>query len=59
VQLPQWIFLQNKFQAYMIHIVFQRNDVDALKRSFELEPSLEGEVILIEDDFAVGPLKDI
>ena len=43
----------------MIHIVFQRNDVDALKRSFELEPSLEGEVILIEDDFAVGPLKDI
>jgi len=43
----------------MIHIVFQRNDVDALKRSFELEPSLEGEVILIEDDFAVGPLKDV
>jgi hypothetical protein len=43
----------------MIHIVFQRNDVDALKRSFELEPSLAGEVILIEDDFAVGPLKDI
>ena len=43
----------------MIHIVFQRNDVDALKRSFELEPSLQGEVILIEDDFAVGPLKDL
>jgi len=43
----------------MIHIVFQRNDVDALKKSFELEPSLQGDVIQIEDDFAVGPLKDI
>lgn len=43
----------------MIHIVFQRNDVDALKKSFELEPSLQGDVVQIEDDFAVGPLKDI
>src|SRR5882672_8232693 len=43
----------------MIHIVFQRNDVNALKGSFELEPSLQGEVIQIEDDFAVGPLKDL
>jgi len=43
----------------MIHIVFQRNDVDALKASFELEPALQGEVIQIEDDFAVGPLKDL
>ena len=43
----------------MIHIVFQRPDVDVLKKSFELEPALQGEVIQIEDDFAVGPLKDI
>jgi len=43
----------------MIHIVFQRNDVAALKGSFELEPALQGDVVLIEDDFAVGPLKDI
>jgi hypothetical protein len=43
----------------MIHIVFQGNDVDALKKSFELEDSLRGEVIQIEDDFAVGPLKDV
>jgi hypothetical protein len=43
----------------MIHIVFQRNDVDVLKGAFELEPALQGEVIQIEDDFAVGPLKDI
>lgn len=43
----------------MIHIVFQRPDVEVLQKSFELEPALKGEVIQIEDDFAVGPLKDI
>jgi hypothetical protein len=43
----------------MIHIVFQRPDTEALKKSFELEASLQGDIIQIEDDFAVGPLKDI
>jgi hypothetical protein len=43
----------------MIHIVFQRNDVDVLKEAFELDPSLKGDLIQIEDDFAVGPLDDI
>ncbi len=40
----------------MIHIVFQRSDKDALRKSFDLEPSLQGDIIQIEDDFAVGPL---
>jgi hypothetical protein len=43
----------------VIHIVFQRNDVDVLKEAIGLDSSLTGEVIQIEDDFAVGPLKDI
>lgn len=43
----------------MIHIVFQRSDGDTLKKSFELDTSLQGDVFQIEDDFAVGPLKDI
>jgi hypothetical protein len=43
----------------MIHIVFQRNDAEVLKKSFELEASLLGDVIQIEDEFAVGPLMDI
>jgi hypothetical protein len=43
----------------MIHIVFQPNDAVVLKKSFELDPSFQGEVITIEDDLAVGPLKDI
>jgi len=43
----------------MIHIVFQRPDIEVLQKSFELEPALRGEVMQIEDDFAVGPLKDL
>ena len=43
----------------MIHIVFQHNDVEVLKKAFELEPSLLGEVIQIQDEFAVGPLAGI
>src|SRR5258708_22711495 len=43
----------------MIHIVFQRPDTESLKKSFELDASLQGDIIQIEDDFAAGPLKDI
>ena len=43
----------------MIHIVFQRNDVEVLKEAMQLDNSLQGEVIQIADDFAVGPIKDI
>ena len=43
----------------MIHIVFQFNDVAVLQKAFELDPSFAGDVIEIQDDFAVGPLADI
>ncbi len=43
----------------MIHVVFQANDAEALKKSFELDDSMQGDVIRIADDFAAGPLKDI
>jgi hypothetical protein len=43
----------------MIHIVFQSSDIAALKKAFELEPSFQGEVVCIEDDFAVGPIANI
>jgi hypothetical protein len=43
----------------MIHIVFQYNDVEVLKKSFELEPAFQGEVVQIEDEFAVGPIAGI
>lgn len=43
----------------MIHIVFQQADVAALKKSFDLDETLTGNIVEIKDDFAVGPLKDI
>ncbi len=43
----------------MIHIVFQEADVAALKKSFDLDETLQGEIIQIKDDYAVGPVIDI
>jgi uncharacterized protein DUF1835/uncharacterized protein DUF3658 len=43
----------------MIHIVFQSADEAVLKKAIELDPTLQGDVMVINDDFAVGPLKDI
>ena len=43
----------------MIHIVFNEPDVEVLKKAIELDETLQGEVIQIKDDYAVGPIKDI
>lgn len=43
----------------MIHIVFNEADVDVLKKAIELDETLQGDVIQIKDDYAVGPIKDI
>lgn len=43
----------------MIHIVFQLSDITALQKAFGLDPSFQGDVVCIEDDFAVGPLANI
>lgn len=43
----------------MIHIVFNAPDVDVLKKAMELDETLQGEVIQVKDDYAVGPIKDI
>ena len=43
----------------MIHIVFQEADIAVLQEAIKLDQSLQGEVIQVKDDFAVGPLKDI
>ncbi|RYY89292.1 MAG: DUF1835 domain-containing protein [Chitinophagaceae bacterium] len=40
----------------MIHLVFQPADADTLKKAMELEESLQGDVVVIKDDYAVGPL---
>ena len=43
----------------MIHIVFQESDVHALKKAFDLDESLKGEVLQIKDDYSVGPIYNI
>jgi len=42
-----------------MHIVFQQEDVNTLRKSFDLDESLRGQIIEIRDDYSVGPLKDI
>lgn len=43
----------------MIHIVFQQADIEVLEKSFDLDATLQGAIIQIKDDFAVGPIQDI
>jgi hypothetical protein len=43
----------------MIHIVFQQQDIEVLKKAIELDESLSGRVEIIRDDYAVGPIADI
>jgi Protein of unknown function/Domain of unknown function (DUF1835) len=43
----------------MIHIVFQHNDVELLKKAIELDEELKGDIIEIKDEWGVGPLAGI
>jgi hypothetical protein len=43
----------------MIHIVFNEADVATLRNAIELDESLQGEIVQIKDDYAVGPLGNI
>jgi len=43
----------------MIHIVFQEADISVLQKAIELDESLQGEIKIIRDDYAVGPVDNI
>src|SRR5688572_22760333 len=43
----------------MIHIVFNEADISVLQQAIALDESMQGEVIQIKDDYAVGPLENI
>ena len=43
----------------MIHIVFQQADVSTLLKAIALDETLQGEIVEIKDEFAVGPLENI
>jgi len=43
----------------MIHIVFETANIVSLQAAIELDESLQGTILEIKDDYAVGPLGDI
>jgi hypothetical protein len=43
----------------MIHIVFNEADVRVLQEAQALDSSLEGTILLVRDDYAVGPIRDV
>lgn len=43
----------------MLHIVFEPSTVEVLEKSFEVDRSMNGEIIVIKDDFATGPIQNI
>lgn len=43
----------------MIHIVFNADDVDVLTKAIALDETMQGEVMQVKDDYAVGPLLNI
>ena len=43
----------------MIHLVFETASVAILQSAMEMDASLEGKVLEIKDDYAVGPIADI
>ena len=43
----------------MLHIVFNEADIEVLKKAQALDDSLGGEVIIIRDDYAVGPIENL
>lgn len=43
----------------MIHIVFNEADTAVLKKAIEMDEALEGRIVQIQDDYAVGPLENI
>jgi hypothetical protein len=43
----------------MIHVVFNEADVNVLQEAIALDDSMQGEILLVRDDYAVGPLTAI
>src|ERR1700752_1781901 len=43
----------------MFHIVFDPRGAELLNAAMDLDEALDGEVILIQDDYSVGPIQDI
>jgi Domain of unknown function (DUF1835)/Protein of unknown function len=43
----------------MFHIVFESRGAELLSAAMDMDEALDGETVLISDDFSVGPIQDI
>lgn len=43
----------------MFHIVFESRGAELLSAAMDIDESLDGETVIIRDDYAVGPLEDL
>jgi hypothetical protein len=43
----------------LIHIIFNEADIKILSQAIELDETLQGSIVQIKDDYAVGPLSEI
>jgi hypothetical protein len=43
----------------MIHIVFEQANVEVLQKAIELDETMQGSIVEVKDDYAVGPIVDI
>lgn len=43
----------------MIHIVFNTADVEVLNKAIEMDDAMQGTVVEIKDDYAVGPVSNV
>ena len=43
----------------MFHIVFDSRGAELLTAAMDLDEALDGEIILIQDDYSVGPIQDL
>ena len=43
----------------MFHIVFDSRGAELITAAMDLDEALDGETILIQDDYSVGPIQDL
>lgn len=43
----------------MFHIVFESGSIELLSAAMDIDQTMDGEIILIHDDYAVGPIEDL
>jgi hypothetical protein len=43
----------------MIHVVFNEPDLEVISKAIELDETLAGQILIVRDDYAVGPLENI